>query len=316
MPTREEYFLGAVGTVGQDGPLVTSDPVAVVTETDASATVVTPAIGGVITDAAASTSGARTGLTELAWQGSPWRVVWVVRSDGLLWGMTYRADQNVYGWSRHPFAGGAVQSVAVIPNPDTGTDDLYLAVTRQVGGADVTHVEVLTDMFRPTSADDGPDAWHLDCALAYDGVATTTLSGLDHLEGLTVGVWTDGTAHADRVVQAGAITLDWATTKAVVGINFASALVTLPYPGDPGAKKLPKQLLIQLRSTAGLRLGRDEDNLVSVAFREASASMDTATPLFSGWKDVALNTTHDRLGTVTAASDGAAPLTILSARIM
>ena len=48
---------------------------------------------------------------------------------------------------------------------------------------------------------DPTDFKFVDSHLTYSGSATTTLSGLSHLEGQTVSVLADGSTHPDRVVS-------------------------------------------------------------------------------------------------------------------
>ena len=45
------------------------------------------------------------GLTEFAYQQEPDSIVWAVRSDGVLLGMTYRREEEVVGWHRHVIGG-------------------------------------------------------------------------------------------------------------------------------------------------------------------------------------------------------------------
>jgi hypothetical protein len=40
-------------------------------------------------------------VRELAYTRAPESVLWAVRSDGTLLGMTYVPDQQVYGWHQH-----------------------------------------------------------------------------------------------------------------------------------------------------------------------------------------------------------------------
>ncbi len=74
----------------------------------------------------------------------------------------------------------------------------------------------------------------LDSQLAYSGSATTTISGLDHLEGQTVSVLANGATHPDRTVSGGSITLARSSTKVKVGLKYTSLLQTMRL--DAGAQ--------------------------------------------------------------------------------
>ena len=94
-------------------------------------------------------------------------------------------------------------------------------------------IEVLNDIYDTTILPE--DAVFLDSALTYSGSSVTTITGLDHLEGETVGVLANGAAHPDKVVTSGSITLDWAVTKAQVGLNYVSDMQTLSLEGGATA---------------------------------------------------------------------------------
>ena len=50
-----------------------------------------------------------------AWQAEPCAVVWCVRADGSLAGLTYMREHDVVGWHRHSTPGGCLESVISLP---------------------------------------------------------------------------------------------------------------------------------------------------------------------------------------------------------
>lgn len=50
-----------------------------------------------------------------AWQAEPCAVVWCVRADGSLAGLTYMREHDVVGWHRHSTPGGSLESVISLP---------------------------------------------------------------------------------------------------------------------------------------------------------------------------------------------------------
>ncbi len=128
-------------------------------------------------------------------------------------------------------------------------------------------------------------------AYVSDGEArerTTTISGLAHLEGETVQVLAEGSAHPDRVVDSGAITLNRASSKVHVGLGYVSDFETLR--SDAGAAdgtaqgkfKRYHRVVVRFLQSLGGFLGPDEDSLDEIVFREGGDPMDTAVPLFTG----------------------------------
>lgn len=78
-------------------------------------------------------------------QGRP-DIVWVLREDGILCGMTIAGPENVAGWHRQKVGGtnAKVIDIAVLPRPDK-SDQLWAVIERTVNGATRRSVEVLAD---------------------------------------------------------------------------------------------------------------------------------------------------------------------------
>ena len=45
------------------------------------------------------------GITEMAYQQEPDSILWCVREDGVLAGLTYQRSENVIAWHRHKLGG-------------------------------------------------------------------------------------------------------------------------------------------------------------------------------------------------------------------
>ena len=112
-------------------------------------------------------------LEEWAFTQVPWSVVWCVRDDGVLLGLTYMREQQVLGWHWHETA-GSFESVCSVSE---GTEDaLYAIIKRTINGVTKRYIERMhTRRF-----DDIADAFFVDSGLTYDGrnqAGTLTLSG-------------------------------------------------------------------------------------------------------------------------------------------
>lgn len=112
------------------------------------------------------------GVIQMDYAQEPNGVVFAVRGDGVLLGMTYEREQSVVAWQRHilggSHAGGnpKVESVAVIPDSPDGDAQLWLAVVRTVGGTTVRSIEFMSPPL--AGSDDLQDAYYVDCGLSYD----------------------------------------------------------------------------------------------------------------------------------------------------
>ena len=117
---------------------------------------------------------------------------------------------------------------------------------------------------------------------------TTTITGLDHLEGQSVQILAEGAAHAAKTVTAGAITLDRPSSKVHVGLSYTSDFQMLRL--DVGAADGTSQgklnrfhrVVVRFLSTLGGAIGPDVDNLETIVLRAGGDPMDAAVPLFTG----------------------------------
>ena len=127
-------------------------------------------------------------LQALDYQQTPHSIVWACRDDGVLLGLTYINEQEVWGWHRHDTgAAGRFEDVCVVPEP--GEDAVYVLVRRTIGGTFVRYIERLE---RRTILNWNADSFFVDAGLSYSGAPATSISGLDHLNGQVVAVVADG----------------------------------------------------------------------------------------------------------------------------
>lgn len=115
--------------------------------------------------------------TFLDWtyQQTPHSILWIVRNDGILLGMTYIKEQQMLAWHKHEFHNGLVENVCSIP--DGSEDAVYMVIKREIDGKTVRYIEKLTSRKITTAEDIGI----LDSHLIYDGrnsgATTMTISG-------------------------------------------------------------------------------------------------------------------------------------------
>lgn len=148
------------------------------------------------------------GMIQIAYSvGNP-DILWAVRRDGVLLGVTLDKAEGIAGWHRHYLGGDSfVESITVIPRKGK-TDQLYVSVRREINGQTVRYVECLTDEVRiPIEADfyttedereESTTRWHnaiyqkqldyifMDSCLTYNGSDYATES-ITYSDGVMTG---------------------------------------------------------------------------------------------------------------------------------
>lgn len=100
-------------------------------------------------------------IVEWAYAKAPHSILWAVRSDGVLLGLTYLREHQVWAWHQHDTA-GKFESVAVIGE---GQEDvLYCIVKRWIGGQWVRTIERMHTRI----IDNVRDSFFVDCGLSLD----------------------------------------------------------------------------------------------------------------------------------------------------
>lgn len=244
-------------------------------------------------------------VADMAYQQVPWSVLWMVRSDGVLLGLTYMKEHQVFAWHHHDTA-GAFESICTIPG--SGEDEVWFVVRRTVGGVTRRYIE---RMARRRS-DDLLEAHFLDCGLDYSGDPATTLSGLDHLEGCTVTALSDGKVVTGLVVAGGQITLPAPVARVHVGLPYTSDLETLGVEYQAGGgtaqgkKKQIKSVVLRLERSKGGSAGMTAANLKPFGYPAA------ASYPYTGDVAVSLSSTYDTAGRALIRQSEPLPLTVLA----
>lgn len=111
------------------------------------------------------------GALQMDYQQEKDSIVWCVRADGTLCGLTYEKAQDVVAWHRQVTM-GRFESVAVIPDPTSERDQVWVVVNRTIGGVTKRYVEYL----------DTETGYYgnlgVDCALTYAPAATLQITSV------------------------------------------------------------------------------------------------------------------------------------------
>lgn len=262
-----------------------------------------------------------SGVNEMSYQQEPNQIIWGVREDGQLIGLTYQREQQVVAWHRHIFGGAfstghaVCETIATIPTDDKEYQT-WVIVKRTIDGVTRRYVEYLNEF--DFDEDDDTSFNFLDSQLDYDGSATTTISNLDHLEGQVVSVLADGSAHPDRTVTNGSITLARSSTKVKVGLPYTSILQTMRI--DAGSQNGTSQaktkriynITIRLFESIGVEVGPNLNNMESIPFRSSAQLMNEPIPVFTGDKEIEFRGNYETDGHIFVRQTQPLPLTVLS----
>lgn len=196
-------------------------------------------------------------ITQLAYQQSPFEIVWCLRSDGVLLALTYMQEHKVTAWSRH--TSGTVISIATIPG--TYETELWAAINRTVNNNTATYIERLAGFHTKTFANSD----FMDSHIQATSAGNFTSMPVAHLNGEVVQ-YVAGNSIGTATVANNAITVP-STGAARAGLAYVSDLETLPVApelksGDSMFKtKRITEIQVRCRNSAGGSYGPDANYL-------------------------------------------------------
>lgn len=236
---------------------------------------------------------------------TPHSIVWAVRDDGVLLGLTYVRELDVWGFHRHDTEGDFEQ-VCVVPEGDE--DAVYVIVRRDVGG-NKRYIERLESR---TILDFNEDAFFVDSGLSYDGAPATSFAGLDHLEGESVVGLADGEVVGPFIVSGGSVTLPAAASDVHLGLRITADIETLNLDAGGTAirdklKRVGSLTLIVDTSSRVFRAGPDTANLT----RYELSTLETAVDEHTGHVEMSVSATFNEHGRLFIRQSDPLPLTIL-----
>ena len=259
-------------------------------------------------------------FVELAYQSEPEPRLYAVRDDGQLVVMLINLDERIGAFCRTVPCGTSAEIESVCVTPGTPEDSVYLSTKRTVQGEVRRYIEKLA----PEQWADSEDAWRLDCAESYDGSATSTLSGLDHLIGESVYVWGNGRVSGPLTVDAdGEVTLTYQVTKAIVGYRYQGKykgprqlpLIDYKKPDKlgfivhetmSGGIGWGKSFTSEINPATGKRVGWNY-----IADQTSGGSYDTALTILSEDKEFPIDGSWERDARICLEFTGVGPSTIL-----
>jgi len=228
------------------------------------------------------------GIIRMAAQRQPDTRIHCVRSDGTVALAVFDRAEDVLAWVDIT-TDGFIEDVVVLPG--TGAEDrVYYVVRRTISGSTVRYLEKWA---LDTECAGGVLNKQADSFITYTGAATTTITGLSHLEGKSVVVWANGadlgttSSYAQTyTVSGGQIVLPAAYTNVVVGLPYTAQWKSSKLASQADAvveafdqdKRVAKIGLILANTHAkGLRFGPDFSTLDSMPDIESGKLVTSGT---------------------------------------
>ena len=256
-------------------------------------------------------------ILEWAYVEEPFNLVWAVREDGILLGFTYLKEQDIYAWTRHDTQGAFLSVASIAEGPE---DAAYVIVSRTIpgvnGGNPVQYVERFHSRnFLTNGIADITQAWFVDCGLQYSGPPTSTVSGLNHLNGLTVVALADGNVVSGLTVSGGQIALPHPASTITVGLPYSADLQTLDLeisaPTIQGRRKKITAVTVRLENSRGLKIGYNSTNLAEIKER-TNQNYGQPIPLTTGDEHIVIPQDWNAQGDLWVRQDNPLPATVLA----
>lgn len=248
-------------------------------------------------------------IISMTYQQIPNSIVWCVRDDGLLLGLTYIKEQDIYAWHQHTTAGGKFVSVCNIGG--STEDKLYAVIER--GGQ--YYVEIMESRDKSTNVE---DQFFVDSGITYEGEPTDEISGLEHLEGYTVAILADGNVLPQQTVENGKVLLGNKYKKVHVGLPIDAEIKTLPidFTAQDGTylsrKKRIATVKLLLKDSRGGLFGMKENELDEFKWRSNEAYGEPIGLQTGKFKVTIKSATYDETQQIIIKQPDPLPMTVLS----
>lgn len=150
--------------------------------------------------------------------------------------------------------------------------------------------------------------------------AIKTITGLDHLEGATVSICSDGATVPDQVVSNGSITLGFAGSIVHVGLSYTSTQKNMPIElqalagvigSTQGKINRIDTIILRVENTNGGKILSGGKEIIIPA-RSTNNNMNQAPALFEGDIEIRIGGNWANIGQISVIQDGPQPMTLKS----
>lgn len=251
-------------------------------------------------------------ITAMAYQQNPGNLMWLLQSDGAMLSMTYLREQDILAWTKHDTA-GSFESICELGGSGS-YDEVWFSVKRGTK----RYIELMANRLESAATE---DQFFMDCGITYDGVPTSVVTGLGHLEGKQVCVLADGNVIFDSetptTVTSGQITLPAPYSLIHVGLPYTSDLETLNVEvptasGTAQGKKVKiSKLTLLLQNSSGGKIGPDFNTLHEIG-GIFTRNYNTAQVLATGPVNENLGAGYEDGGRICIRQTKPLPISILA----
>ena len=202
----------------------------------------------------------------------------------------------------------SISGISKVKSVCTISEDLenqtWVIVERKINNSIVKYVEYLDDKLNMDSG--------LSTTVNAD---SSTITGLDHLEGESVQILIGDAVYPNQTVSSGSITISLPANTGYksleIGLGYISQLKTMRVEAGAsagtaqGRKKRYNEVLVRLHKTVGVNINGDQ-----LPFRTSSTPMGQNIAEFTGDKRV-INLGWDRDGQIIIKQEQPLPMTVL-----
>lgn len=251
-------------------------------------------------------------IAEIKTMAYPHPIAWIVRDDGMLVSCTLDFKNGVVAWATHPMEESSVVENLALFSTDT-EDAIWMVVKR----GSIRTVEQMH--FHDIGTLAQADFHYVDAGVTtVSATPISTVSGLTHLEGMTVSAWADGAILPDKVVASGAVTYSEAFLKIHVGLPIKTKIETLrpeiPVQGTSqgkmkGIKDIKLRMYRSFGGSVSARLGTAVKLLYWIA---GTYVWGSALSLYTDTKGTELAAPLDADATVVIVHNEPTPFNLLA----
>lgn len=192
-----------------------------------------------------------------------------VRSDGKVALLVFDKNEDVKAWIPIE-TDGEVEDAFVLPG--TEEDKVYYSVKRTINGSTVRFLERWA---LESECIGGTTNKQADAFIAFSGSPTTTITGLDHLEGESVVCWADAKDKGTFTVSGGMITLTGSVSAGVVGLTYRARFRSVKMRYLTKNKKLEMVGVVLLNTHhRGITFGQDFEHMEPLPYTEDGEVVD------------------------------------------
>lgn len=248
-------------------------------------------------------------LVSMTYQQTPNSIIWFVRDDGLLLGLTYLKEQDVCAWHQHDTDGEFIDVASIAGDTE---DELWCVVKR----GEEYFIEKMAQRDKSQNVE---DQYFVDCGKQIESEAgISVVENLGHLEGKTVAILADGFVLPRQKVVDGSVDLKRSYHKITVGLPIEAEMKTLPLElqAQDGStisrKKRVAKLMLMFKDSSGGTFGLTESRMDEIKWR-STEKYGGAIQLFSGKQSILMpGASYDETVQIVVKQNEPLPMTILS----